>query len=246
MNKMESKQEPGSKKNRMRDKNWQDEEKAILKNLVKKYIQDIENKKLDTDSNKRKYEAWKKICTSFNQQSKCGTRTIDQLKIRWKLMKMMAKAKQTDNNCSKAIACESPTSFGDSNCSTDNTNESFSCDSYTLKMEPPEKVTVEVDIQEDTDMLDQSDSDDSIPETIRISKPSLQPIPSTNSVSEQVKLYMNHLVKSASTMQTKLYKLKTENAKKKEHILLMKREYWRIKLNSVGGKIPSTPQNDSL
>ncbi|CAG9129638.1 unnamed protein product [Plutella xylostella] len=153
MNKMESKQEPGSKKNRMRDKNWQDEEKAILKNLVKKYIQDIENKKLDTDSNKRKYEAWKKICTSFNQQSKCGTRTINQLKIRWKLMKMMAKAKQTDNNCSKAIACESPTSFGDSNYSTDNTNESFSCDSYAVKMEPPEKVTVEVDIQEDTDML---------------------------------------------------------------------------------------------
>ncbi|XP_037973021.2 uncharacterized protein LOC105381752 isoform X3 [Plutella xylostella] len=210
MNKMESKQEPGSKKNRMRDKNWQDEEKAILKNLVKKYIQDIENKKLDTDSNKRKYEAWKKICTSFNQQSKCGTRTIDQLKIRWKLMKMMAKAKRTDNNCSKA--CDSPTSFGDSNYSMDNTNESFSCDSYAV---------------------DQSDSDDSIPETIRISKPSLQPIPSTNSVSEQVKLYMNHLVKSASTMQTKLYKLKTENAKKKEHILLMKREYWRIKLNSV-------------
>jgi hypothetical protein len=49
-------------------KNFSQEDKDLLLETVKKYALTIENKKTDSNSNKKKQQAWQEILSKFNSQ----------------------------------------------------------------------------------------------------------------------------------------------------------------------------------
>ncbi|KAJ0174010.1 hypothetical protein K1T71_010156 [Dendrolimus kikuchii] len=81
----------GKVKKRQRSENWLDEDKTILKTLVKEWVHEIENKNTDTTSNSKKVAAWNDLQESFNCMCKGAPRTVAQLKAQWCLIKLQAK-----------------------------------------------------------------------------------------------------------------------------------------------------------
>ncbi|XP_037817453.1 uncharacterized protein LOC119607565 isoform X1 [Lucilia sericata] len=83
------KMEKKSKRNR--GVNWIEEDKILLKRLVKERIKAIEDKNTDTDTNQRKKLAWLEIEEKFNSKCLGGPRNVLQLKSQWTLTKVQAK-----------------------------------------------------------------------------------------------------------------------------------------------------------
>ncbi|KAJ8720938.1 hypothetical protein PYW08_006403 [Mythimna loreyi] len=75
---------------RIRSTNWDEEEKQLFRMVFKEHAQIIENKSLDTNSNRTKVKAWEQVHTKFNQLNS-RPRDLSQLKIQWKTMKMNAR-----------------------------------------------------------------------------------------------------------------------------------------------------------
>ena len=66
------------------------EDKHFLVELIKEYSSDIENKKTDYHTNKKKTSAWENVITKFNSQSG-KKRSPKQIKDLWKRLKINAK-----------------------------------------------------------------------------------------------------------------------------------------------------------
>ncbi|KAJ8722105.1 hypothetical protein PYW08_004507 [Mythimna loreyi] len=75
---------------RIRSTNWDEEEKQLFRMVFKEHAQIIENKSLDTNSNRTKVKAWEQVHTKFNQLNS-RPRELSQLKIQWKTMKVNAR-----------------------------------------------------------------------------------------------------------------------------------------------------------
>ncbi|XP_037976501.1 uncharacterized protein LOC105385195 [Plutella xylostella] len=72
-----------------RSANWLTEEKELLKTLVKEQVSVIENKNTDANTNKKKTDAWNKLCSTFNEVNSTGLpRTVKNLKTQWSMIKM--------------------------------------------------------------------------------------------------------------------------------------------------------------
>ncbi|KAL0850109.1 hypothetical protein ABMA28_011992 [Loxostege sticticalis] len=80
---------------RQRSENWLEEDKYLLKELVKERVNAIENKNTDTNTNKRKVAAWADLQTTFNSMCAGMNRSITQLKSQWSLIKISAKKDKT-------------------------------------------------------------------------------------------------------------------------------------------------------
>ncbi|KAF9409698.1 hypothetical protein HW555_010988 [Spodoptera exigua] len=75
---------------RNRSINWDEEKKQLFRMVFKEHAQIIENKSLDTNTNRTKAKAWEQVHTKFNQLNK-RPRELSQLKIQWKTMKVGAR-----------------------------------------------------------------------------------------------------------------------------------------------------------
>ncbi|XP_072934904.1 uncharacterized protein [Epargyreus clarus] len=75
---------------RARSMNWDEEEKQLLRAVLKDHAEIIENKSLDTNSNKTKCKAWEEVHKRFNELN-VRNRQLSQLKMQWKAMKMYAR-----------------------------------------------------------------------------------------------------------------------------------------------------------
>ncbi|XP_022819361.1 uncharacterized protein LOC111351592 [Spodoptera litura] len=75
---------------RSRSINWNEEEKQLLRSVLKQYSQIIENKSLSTNTNTIKTKAWEEIHTKFNELNS-RPRALSQLKHQWKTMKINAR-----------------------------------------------------------------------------------------------------------------------------------------------------------
>lgn len=76
-----------------RELNFSAKEEQILTCLVKKYSIILENKKTDSDMNKKKHALWVILCKEFNGQSGDTYRSIDALKNKYLNLKRSAKKK---------------------------------------------------------------------------------------------------------------------------------------------------------
>lgn len=74
--------------------NWESVEKELLTEIITPYIKIIENKNCNTNTNKSKLDAWEHICKDFNNTTKTK-RTLPQIKVEWKRMKVAAKKNVT-------------------------------------------------------------------------------------------------------------------------------------------------------
>ncbi|XP_047989946.1 uncharacterized protein LOC125231180 isoform X2 [Leguminivora glycinivorella] len=74
---------------RFRSINW-DEEEKLFRSVLKEYAQIIENKSVDTNTNKLKINAWEQVHIKFNELNS-RSRDLNQLKIQWKTMKINAR-----------------------------------------------------------------------------------------------------------------------------------------------------------
>lgn len=79
------------KSQRERCKNFLEEEKEILLNLVENHKHIIENKKTDAVWANQKRDTWEKIAIKFNSISKTGERNGTQLKLLYEGMKKKAR-----------------------------------------------------------------------------------------------------------------------------------------------------------
>ncbi|XP_045929983.1 myb/SANT-like DNA-binding domain-containing protein 3 [Micropterus dolomieu] len=75
---------------RQRSKNFSDFERTLLKQIVSNYPI-IENKQHDSATENKKKNAWTSICNEFNSNEKVSNRTLQQLQILWKNLKMNLK-----------------------------------------------------------------------------------------------------------------------------------------------------------
>ncbi|XP_072935410.1 uncharacterized protein [Epargyreus clarus] len=75
---------------RQRSENWLEEDKIILKELVKEKVTIIENKNTDSNTNAQKVAAWHDLRESFNNMARTP-RTMQQIKAQWGMIKMSAK-----------------------------------------------------------------------------------------------------------------------------------------------------------
>ncbi|CAH0584090.1 unnamed protein product [Chrysodeixis includens] len=75
---------------RQRSENWLEEDKIILKELIRERVLILENKNTDANTNAKKVAAWHDLRTSFNNMAKTP-RTLQQLKAQWGIIKMTAK-----------------------------------------------------------------------------------------------------------------------------------------------------------
>ncbi|VVC99175.1 unnamed protein product [Leptidea sinapis] len=85
-------------KKRQRSENWLEEDKNLLKELVRERVSAIENKNTDTNSNTIKVAAWNNLRDSFNCVCKGAQRTVAQLKAQWGLIKINAKRKKAEES----------------------------------------------------------------------------------------------------------------------------------------------------
>ncbi|XP_059220268.1 uncharacterized protein LOC106093181 isoform X2 [Stomoxys calcitrans] len=76
---------------RHRSENWNDEDRELLKDLIKKRVKVIENKNTDTNTNKLKKAAWMELVDDFNSLCTSGIRNLTQLRSQWSTIKMTAK-----------------------------------------------------------------------------------------------------------------------------------------------------------
>ncbi|GBP13709.1 hypothetical protein EVAR_73161_1 [Eumeta japonica] len=76
----EVKIEDASECKRKRSSNWLEEDKMLLKQLIKEKVAVIENKNTDTNTNNKKKKAWSGIEESFNNMCQGSKRTLTQLK----------------------------------------------------------------------------------------------------------------------------------------------------------------------
>ncbi|XP_045505310.1 uncharacterized protein LOC123701795 [Colias croceus] len=79
-------------KKRKRSANWDSLEKNLLRSCVAEFVDVIENKNTDTNTNKAKNAAWKKITERFNELNN-KPRTIIEIKQQWRIAKSDAKQK---------------------------------------------------------------------------------------------------------------------------------------------------------
>ncbi|XP_075984953.1 uncharacterized protein LOC142982377 [Anticarsia gemmatalis] len=78
---------------RLRGENWLEEDKIILKQLVKERVSILENKNTDTKTNSKKVAAWQDLLTNFNNVARTQ-RTLQQIKAQWNILKMAAKKRK--------------------------------------------------------------------------------------------------------------------------------------------------------
>lgn len=78
-------------KKRERGKNYTEQEKESLIEIVKGFHGIIENKQTDGTSVKSKNEAWELITAHYNATSHTGIRTVSQLRLLYECMKKKAK-----------------------------------------------------------------------------------------------------------------------------------------------------------
>ena len=76
---------------RKRAKNWDEEEKEYLLDLIRDKINLIEDKRVDSETNQRKAAAWQKVHRFFTEIYSEVPRTPNQLKKQWKHMKTSAR-----------------------------------------------------------------------------------------------------------------------------------------------------------
>ncbi|XP_075153450.1 uncharacterized protein LOC142227022 [Haematobia irritans] len=81
---------------RSRSENWSEEDKELLKQLVRMRVKDIENKHTDTNTNHRKKRAWMDLEKEFNSKCSCVKRTVQQLKSQWTTIKIQAKKEASE------------------------------------------------------------------------------------------------------------------------------------------------------
>ncbi|XP_055839905.1 uncharacterized protein LOC129907625 isoform X2 [Episyrphus balteatus] len=75
---------------RKRSENWDSSDKTLLKQLIEEKIAIIEDKCVDTNTSKKKREAWQEILSSFNKCSS-SVRDVAQIQCQWRNTKMQAK-----------------------------------------------------------------------------------------------------------------------------------------------------------
>ncbi|CAH0731027.1 unnamed protein product, partial [Brenthis ino] len=75
---------------RIRSINWDEEEKRLLRSVLRDYTKIIENKSLNTNTNKIKTKAWEEVHKKFNELN-CRQRELGQLKVQWKSMNVNAR-----------------------------------------------------------------------------------------------------------------------------------------------------------
>jgi len=73
-------------------------EKKVLKGLVEKYINIVENKKTNKVSQRQKEDTWAKIALEFNQQPDVSYRNAKSLHKAWDNLKTRTK-EEVINNC---------------------------------------------------------------------------------------------------------------------------------------------------
>ncbi|CAG9124581.1 unnamed protein product [Plutella xylostella] len=83
-----------SGKKRARSENWVEEDKILLRELVKERVHALENKNTDTNTNAKKLNAWADLMLSFNSMCKGSPRKLAQLKTQWTGQKMDEKKKK--------------------------------------------------------------------------------------------------------------------------------------------------------
>ena len=76
---------------RKRAKNWDEEEKEYLLDLIRDRVKFIEDKRTDGETNRKKTAAWQEVHRSFTEMYGKVPRTLKQLKDQWKHMKISAK-----------------------------------------------------------------------------------------------------------------------------------------------------------
>ncbi|TMW52522.1 hypothetical protein DOY81_002423 [Sarcophaga bullata] len=76
---------------RKRSSNWSEQDKLLLKELVKKRISAIEDKNNDTATNLKKKRAWEDIEKSFNGLCQGAQRNVTQLRAQWTFSKIVAR-----------------------------------------------------------------------------------------------------------------------------------------------------------
>ncbi|XP_075149278.1 myb/SANT-like DNA-binding domain-containing protein 3 [Haematobia irritans] len=92
----ESVQKTESRSKRPRSENWSEDDKELLKELVKMRVNAIENKNTDTNTNQAKKKAWLELEKDFNNMTSCGHRTVPQLKSQWTTIKIQAKKEMSE------------------------------------------------------------------------------------------------------------------------------------------------------
>ncbi|XP_031170293.1 myb/SANT-like DNA-binding domain-containing protein 3 [Sander lucioperca] len=75
---------------RLRSKNFSEHEKSLLKTIVSRHPV-IEDKQHTSAVESKKRNAWKSICNEFNANEQTSTRTIQQLQVLWKNIKINLK-----------------------------------------------------------------------------------------------------------------------------------------------------------
>ena len=75
-----------------RSKNFTEQEKFLLLDLINKYKSTIECKKTDAKSSKQKADTWEELCAEFNANSVYTKREVKNLQSYWKNLKTRAKA----------------------------------------------------------------------------------------------------------------------------------------------------------
>ncbi|XP_023936378.2 uncharacterized protein LOC112044689 [Bicyclus anynana] len=74
------------RKKRIRSSNWDEAEKQLFRSVLNEYVHILENKSLNTNSNKLKNKAWEEVHNKFNQLNS-RNRNLCALKIQWKSIK---------------------------------------------------------------------------------------------------------------------------------------------------------------
>ncbi|CAF4896413.1 unnamed protein product [Pieris macdunnoughi] len=89
-----------NKVKRVRAPNWETVEKKLLREVLADYVDIIEDKCTDTNTNKRKYHAWQKVYERFNELN-VRQRALVELKQQWRMSKVDAKKIMSEHRMPK-------------------------------------------------------------------------------------------------------------------------------------------------
>lgn len=87
-------------KKRKRSKNFSEEEKSYLLDIVKQYVSVIENKKTDNVTVGEKKKVWDVICRNYNSVATTGERLPSQLIALYEELKRKAKKNLAEDKVS--------------------------------------------------------------------------------------------------------------------------------------------------
>ncbi|CAF4755237.1 unnamed protein product [Pieris macdunnoughi] len=89
-----------NKVKRVRAPNWETVEKKLLREVLANYVDIIEDKCTNTNTNKRKYHAWQKVYERFNELN-VRQRALVELKQQWRMSKVDAKKIMSEHRIAK-------------------------------------------------------------------------------------------------------------------------------------------------